>query len=183
MMLLLLLATFFLEVCYILRSLGSPLDGAKNPKISCVRPPIYHTRRVWSPERGVPPRPGTPPGRGRPPPHHTGAIFRGPGAIWEPSVTEQGVLEVWGSPGARASWPRRFSGDPPYGKWWRNPGSGTGWGADFGGPGAPGAVSAQFWPGRNGINFLTLFRAGFRKFLIFALEYYILVVKLHVCRY
>ena len=129
-----------------LRSLGSPVRwvvyNPPDPKISCVRPPLYHTGRGWSPERGgYPPRVGgslktgkkNPPDRGvRDPLYSPGGSGTGRGAengllrgpdppFWTPRgpggppVTEQGVSDRDG-PGAGPDPLARskFGGDTPW---------------------------------------------------------------------
>ena len=66
-------------------------------------------------------------------------------------------MEVWGLPGARAWWPRIFSGGPPYGKWWR----GSGRQEPFSGVRSPGgrfgAVFPNLCQGEMELNFSTFF--------------------------
>ena len=124
-----------------------------DPEISCVRPPIYHTGRVWSPLRGGgTPRPD-PPGRGRPPPYHTGAGFQGAGGPRSLS------REFWSFGGHRAAGPPGhgvFRGNPPM----VSIGGARRPGGCFWGPRGPGGVFGPIWSRRNGINFLSIFSSS-----------------------
>ena len=136
-----------------LRSLGSPHKKSPDPKISWRRPPIYHTGRVWSPERGGTP----PPGRGPASSPPYGGCFRVPGFLEGPRSLSR---ELWGFGGRGAAGPPGhgiFRGNPPMVS-----GGGRGpAGAVFGGPGPREAISSPIWSRRNGINFSSYFSGFF----------------------
>ena len=122
-------------------------------------------------EGGGTPRPDPPGGPASSLPYK-GAVFRDPGLAGGPRSLSR---EFWrfGSPWAPGPGGHGFfRGTPPMVSGEAGAGRGLFWG-----PEGSGAVFPQFWPGRNGINFSTLFRAVFAIFCL-QVEVYNLGIKI-----